>query len=167
MAEPSTAEGSPNAIITEASAFLRTVLERAGSRPVGEAAFLLYPGRLVRPKPEDMLRHMLYVAAAILCDAASVQVTGEPPVDAPEDIDPAEIVQAAERAIAALETASLLDLTEARVHFLEPQWSEELLKQRPLLADLALGILRFMLKCATDCSAERTRRPRSSRNDGP
>jgi hypothetical protein len=167
MAEPSTAEGWPNAIITEATAFLRTVLERAGSRPLGEAAFSLYPGRLLRPKPEDMLRHMLSVAAAVLCDAAGVEVTGEPPIDAPEDIDPGEIVQSAERVIAAVERASLLDLAEARVHFLEPQWSEKLREQRPLLADLALGIVRFMLKCATDCSAERTRRPRSSRNDRP
>jgi hypothetical protein len=167
MAEPSAGEGSPNAVITEASAFLRTVLERAGSRPLGEAAFALYPGRRVRPKPEDMLRHMLYVAAAILCDSASVQVTREPPGDAPGDINPAEIVQSAERAIAAFERASLLDLTEARVHFLAPQWSDELLKHRPLLADLALGIVRFMLKCATDCSAERTRRPQPSPNERP
>jgi hypothetical protein len=167
MAEPSTAEGSPNAVIIEATAFLRAVLERAGSRPLGEAAFLLYPGRLVRPKPEEMLRHMLSVAAAILCDAAGVEITGEPPIDTPADIDPAEVVQSAERAIVALEAASLLDLTEARVHFLEPRWSEELLKQRPLLADLALGIVRFMLKCATDCSAERTHRPQPSRNERP
>jgi hypothetical protein len=161
MAESSAAEGSPNAIITEASAFLRTVLERAGSRHLGEAAFLLDPGRFLKPKPEDMLRHILYVAAAILCDSAGVQVTDEPPVDAPENIESADIVHSAERTIAAIETASLLDLTEARVHFLEPQWSEKLREERPLLADLALGILRFMLKCATDCSVERTRRPRS------
>jgi hypothetical protein len=167
MAEPSTTEGSPNAIITEATAFLRTVLERASSRTLGEAAFSLYPGRLLRPKPEDMLRHMLSVAAAILCDSASVHVTGEPPTDASEDIDPAEIVQSAERAIAAVERASLLDLAEARVHFLAPQWSEKLVEERPLLADLAFGIVRFMLKCATDCSAERVRRPRPSRNDKP
>jgi hypothetical protein len=114
-----------------------------------------------------MLRHMLSVAAAILCDSASVHVTGEPPTDASEDIDPAEIVQSAERAIAAVERASLLDLAEARVHFLAPQWSEKLVEERPLLADLAFGIVRFMLKCATDCSAERVRRPRPSRNDKP
>jgi hypothetical protein len=58
-------------------------------------------------------------------------------------------------------------LAEARVYFLAPQWSEKLVEERPLLADLALGIVRFMLKCATDCSAERMRRLRPSRNDKP
>jgi hypothetical protein len=165
MAEPPIQEAE-NSIVREASVFLWTVLERTGSPSLRDAALALYPGRLAVPKPEDTLRYMLHVAVAVLCDAAGVRLTGEQaPSPAADSIEPTEIVQSAERAIAAIEWASWEELAEAHSYFLAPSWSRALVERRPLLADLAFGVVRFMIDCAWQWTDEHL--PPPARNDEP
>jgi hypothetical protein len=146
--------------VRDASVFLWTVLERAGSPSLREAAMALYPGGLAVPKLEDMLRHVLRVAVAVLCDAAGVRLTGEPaPSPAADGIEPTEVVQSAERAVAAIERASWEELAAAHSYFLAPPWSRELVERRPLLADLSFGVVRFMIDCAWQWVDERLPSP--------
>jgi hypothetical protein len=162
MAGPSTPEDPKSLVVREASAFLWTVLEYVGSPTLGAAALALYPGGLAVPKPEDALRHMLRVAVAVLCDAASVRVTGEPaPLPtAVESIKPSQVIQSAERVVAAIEEATWEELAEAHSYFLAPPWSSALSVRRPLMTDLALGVVRFMLDCAWQWADEHLPLPR-------
>jgi hypothetical protein len=126
-------------VVRDASAFLWTVLEHAGSPTLRDAAMALYPGGPAVPKPEDMLRHMLRVTVAVLCDAASVRLASEPaPSPVVDTIGSTEIVQSAGRVVAAIEQAS---------------WEE--------LADLAFGVTRFMIDCAWEWAGEHMPLPRS------
>jgi hypothetical protein len=144
-------------VVREASAFLWTVLERAGSPSLRDAATMLYPGELTVPKPESVLRHMLLVAVAILCDSTSVRLTSESAtLRAAEGMRPTDVVQSAERVVAAVEQGSLQELAEAHAYFLAPPpWSRELVEQQPLLTDLAFGVVRFMIECALECAVNR------------
>jgi hypothetical protein len=111
-----------------------------------------------------MLRHLLRVAVAVLCDTASVRLTGEPrPSPAANSIGPSEVVQSADRAIAAIERASWKELAEAHSYFLAPPWSRELVEQRPLLGDLGFGVVRFMIDCAWQWTDEHLPPPRNAR----
>jgi hypothetical protein len=121
----------------------------------------LYPDGFAVPKPEDTLRHMLHVAVAVLCDAASVSLTGEPSFSVVADsIVPTEIAESAERVVKAIEEATWEELAQAHSYFLAPPWSQALIEQRPLLADLAFGVARFMIDCAWQWADEHLPLPR-------
>jgi hypothetical protein len=160
MAAPSIPDDPQSRVVREASAFLWTVLEHGGSPTLRDAALALYPGGLAVPKAEDTLRHMLRVAVAVLCDSGSVRVIGEPAPVATESIGPTEVIRSAERVVVAIEEATWDELAEAHSYFLAPPWSRALNEQRPLLTDLALGIIRFMLDCAWQWADEHLPPPR-------
>jgi hypothetical protein len=146
--------------VREASVLLWTILEHGGSPILRDAATVLYPGGLALPKPEDTLRYMLHVALAVLCDSASIPVTGEPAPSVAGSITPSQLVASAERVIEALEEASWVELADAHSYFLAPPWGRALAEERPLLADLAFGIVRFGIDCAWQWMDERLPPPR-------
>jgi hypothetical protein len=136
-------------------------LERGGSPILREAAIALYPGGLGVPKPEDTLRHILRVALAVLCDSASIRITGEPaPSPIADSTGPADLIESAERVITALEQATWVELAAAHSYFLAPPWGRALAEERPLLTDLAFGIVRFMIDCAWQWADEHLPLPR-------
>jgi hypothetical protein len=162
MVGPPPSQDPQNVVVRDASAFLWTVLERAGSPILRDAAMALYPGGWAVPKPEDMLRHMLHVAVAVLCDAASIRLTGEPaPSPVADSTGTPALVRSAGRVVAAIEQASWEELAAAHSYFLAPPWSRALIEQRPLLADLAFGVTRFMIDCAWQWADEHLPLPRS------
>jgi hypothetical protein len=159
IAAPS-GEGLPSPLLREASALLWTILEHGGSPILRDAATALYSCGPAVPRPEDTLRHMLHVALAVLCDSASIAVAGEPAPLVAGSITPSQLVASAERVIEALEEASWVELADAHSYFLAPPWSWTLAIERPLLADLAFGIARFMIDCAWQWTDERLPPPR-------
>jgi hypothetical protein len=105
---------------------------------------------------------MLQVALAVLFDSASVPVTGEPAASpVASSIGSTQLVESAERVVSALEAASWLELADAHSYFLAPPWSRALAEQRPLLTDLAFGVMRFMIDCAWQWADERLPPPRA------
>lgn len=155
MTGPAKPQAPRNMIVRDASAFLWAVLEQPGAASLGAAALALCPGEMAVPKREDILRHMLFVAVAVLCEAASVRLFGEPAAAAAAlAVEPRDIVQSAERAIAAIERASVQELAEAHAYFLAPCWSGALVDERRSLAELCFGVARFMIDCARQCADE-------------
>jgi len=132
-----------NDVVRELGAFIRTVLDVAEPRSLRDAALTLFPDDL--PSLQDRLPHMLLVAAATLCDSASLELAGN------ERTAAAEIVQSAQAAVAAVQRASARELAEAHGYFLAPPWRDELAAQQLELADLSFGVARFMIECASDC----------------
>jgi hypothetical protein len=164
VAGPPPRQEPENTVVRDASVFLWTVLERAGSPSLREAAVALYPGGPAAPELEDMLRHVLRVAVAGLCDAASVRLTGEPPPAPADDgigsVGAAEVARSAERVVSAIERAAWEELAEAHSYFLAPPWSRELAERRPSLAGLAFSVVRFMIDCAWQWADEHLPPPR-------
>jgi hypothetical protein len=162
------AEGPQNPLVREASALLWTILEHGGSPILRDAAMALYPGGLAVPKPEDTLRHMLHVALAVLCDSASIPVTGEPASSPVADsTEPAQLIDSAERVVRALEQATWVELAAAHSYFLAPPWGRALAEERPLLTDLAFGIVRFMIDCAWQWADEHLPAPQMWHGNPP
>jgi hypothetical protein len=168
MAGRPAAEGPQAGVVREASAMLWTVLEHGGSPVLQDAAMALYPAEVAVPKAEDTLRHMLRVALAVLFDSASVPVSGEPAAAPVADSAwPAQLVESAERVVAALEQATWVELADAHSYFLAPPWGRALSEQRPLLTDLAFGVVRFMIDCAWQWADEHLPLPRIKPDDMP
>jgi hypothetical protein len=98
---------------------------------------------------------MLLLAAAILCDTASLRLAGEPPPSPAADATAtAQVVRAARCVVDALESAAPIELAAAYAYFLAPPWMRDLAAKRPLLTDLTLTVTRFMIEFALDRAAD-------------
>jgi hypothetical protein len=142
-----------NVVVRELGAFVRMVVEAAGSRSLQDAAAALFPQERVAPALSDRLRHMLLVAVATLCDSAGPGPTDDDDDDDDDDTATAaeDIVRSAQCSIAAVQQAASAELAEAHAYFLAPPWRGELAAQQAELADLGFGVARFMIECASEC----------------
>ena len=155
MHRPSLSQEPQNIIVREASAFIWAVLEVAGSPSLRDAAMALHPAELTVTMPGDRLRHMLFVAVATLCDQASQHVCRAAATEPGSDgFGAIPMVRSARRLVAAVQQASPQELAQAHAYFLAPPWSGELVKRRPVLADLSFGVARFMIECAADALSD-------------
>jgi hypothetical protein len=151
---PSQHYAPQGAVVRNASAFIWAVLVAAGSPSMREAAMMLHGSAPPATRRGDPLRHMLFVAVAVLCDQASRGSSGEAAASpAADGLCCAELVRSAQRLIASVEQASSQDLAGAHAYFLAPPWRHAFVEQWPWLADLSFGVARFMIECAWECRA--------------